>query len=122
MIFSQTKIKIKDEEHQVKLADNFLARSWGLSLKTQGKMLFKFPRETRAAIDMMLLSKPLHLYFIDKNQKIINIQKAQPWTKNPKTWKIYRPEQKYKYLLESFEQLNLEKDDQIKLSESQPQV
>lgn len=113
MLHKETEIIINNEKIQVTVADNFLTRSWGLSLKKQGKMLFKFPRKTRAGIDMMLLSQPLYLYFTDSNGKIIHTEKAKPWKINPKTWKIYKPSQKYKYLLESFEKLPIEKGDQI---------
>lgn len=114
MLFSETKIQIKDQEHQVKVADNFIARGWGLSLQKEGKMLFKFPRKTEAAIDMALLSKPLNLYFLDEKKGIINIQRAEPWTLKPSSWKIYRPQQKYKYLLESFKDLELQEGDKIR--------
>ncbi len=115
-MIKRRKIKISADRKRFKaeLAENFLTRAWGLSLRKNGKMLFKFPRKTRARVDMMLLSKPLHLYFIDSNQKIIDIQKAKPWTLNPKTWKTYRPKQSYQYLLESFEDLELEKGTKLR--------
>ncbi len=105
----KTKIRYQQKTFEAEVANNFLTRAWGLSLRKKGKMLFKFPRKTKASIDMMLLSKPLHLYFLNSQKQIINVQKAQPWTWNPKTWKTYRPNQKYKYLLESFEDLEIKK-------------
>ncbi len=106
-------IKFKDEEIEVEIADNILKRAWGLSFRKNGKMLFKFSRKTRAKIDMALLSKKLYLYFISDEREVISIQEADPWSWNPKTWKLYAPKEKYKYLLESFEELNLEKGDEI---------
>jgi len=108
-----TNIKFKDEEVKVEVADNILKRAWGLSFRTNGKMLFKFSRNTRAKIDMALISKKLYLYFINDEREVISTQKANPWSWNPKTWKLYAPKNKYKYLLESFEELNLEKGDEI---------
>ncbi|MFO7793542.1 MAG: DUF192 domain-containing protein [Candidatus Nanohaloarchaea archaeon] len=110
------KIKVEDQELNVELADNLLKRAWGLSLRNEGKMLFKFPRPTKAKIDMVLLSVPLYLYFFDSEKELIHTEKAMPWGWNPRTWAFYRPEKRYQYLLESFENLGLEKGDKLNLS------
>ena len=115
MIHNTTTIKTGNSKHEVKVADNILTRAWGLSLKKEGKMLFKFSRNTSAAIDMMLLSRPLYLYFANQEKEIIHKEKAEPWTWNPKTWKTYRPRKKYKYLIETFEPLELEKEDKFQI-------
>ena len=107
------KIKLKNQELDVEVADSFLKRAWGLSCRKEGKMLFKFPRKTQAKIDMALLSDPLHLYFFDSEKKMIHREKASPWSWNPKTWKLYSPERPYRYLLESFEELELEVGDML---------
>ena len=57
---------------------------------------------------MMLLSKPLYLYFLNSEKEIIGARKAEPWSFDPRSWKLYRPEEPYRYLLESFEKLDLE--------------
>jgi len=57
---------------------------------------------------MALLSKPLYLYFFNSDKELIYSEKAEPWSWNPNTWNFYRPEAKYRYLLESFEDLDLE--------------
>lgn len=106
-------LKIEGEVFDVELADSFLKRAWGLSLREDGKMFFKFSRPTSARIDMMLLSDPLYLYFFDSEKKVIHIERAEPWSFNPKSWSFYRPEEKYQYLLESFEELSLEEGDVI---------
>lgn len=98
---------------EVEVAENFLRRAWGLSLRGEGKMLFKFPRPSRARIDMMLLSKPLYLYFMNSDKEVIEVQKAEPWSFNPKSWKLYSPRKPYKYLLESFEDLGVEENQKI---------
>lgn len=96
------------EKLEIEVADSILKRAWGLSRRTEGKMLFSFRRDTRARIDMMLLSKPLNLYFISSDKKVLEIQEAQPWTWDPRTWKTYSPDTSYRYLIESFEDLNIE--------------
>lgn len=102
-----------DKEYEVEVAETLLNRAWGLSLRKEGKMLFKFPDNVRAGIDMMMLSKPLHLYFMNEEKRVIEVQEAEPWGVNPKTWKLYRPEKPYRYLLESFKDLDIEEGDKI---------
>lgn len=102
-----------DKIIEADLADSMLKRAKGLSLKEKGKMLFKFPSDTNASIDMMLLSEPLYLYFMNSDREVIDVQKAEPWTTNPRTWKLYSPERPYRYLLESFEDLDIEEGQEI---------
>lgn len=109
----EIEIEVNGESYRAKLADNFITQSWGLSLKSEGKMLFDFG-ETRASIDMMLLSEPLYLCFMNSEKKVIDVQKAEPWTFDPRTWELYSPGRLYSYLLESFEDLGLEEGDEIR--------
>ncbi len=109
------KIKAGKKELEVEIADNVFNRAKGLSFREEGKMLFKFPFPVKTSIDMMFLSKPLYLYFFNSDKELIHKEKALPWAWNPKTWKLYRPNQKYQYLLESFEPLELEKNDKLVL-------
>lgn len=102
-----------EEGFEAELADGFMSRFWGLSLRSSGKMLFAFPWDTRASIDMMLLSEPLYLYFIDSEKEVIDVQKAEPWGWKPATWRLYGPETKFRYLLESFEKLDIEKGEKL---------
>lgn len=112
------KIEFKNQDFEVELADNFLKRAKGLSFRSKGKMLFKFPRDTRGKIDMVFLSEPLYLYFMNSDRKIIDIQKASPWSFDPRSWRLYSPGRPYRYLLESFEQLDLEEGDKIEFSDN----
>ena len=98
------------------LADTILKKSWGLSRRTKGKMLFVFIKPGRPAIDMMLVSEPLNLYFLDSDKKIVDVCSAEPWTLDPRSWRLYRPKQDSKYLLESFEDLGLEEGDSVEFS------
>lgn len=108
-----TEIRFNDKEYSVKLADNFITRAKGLSFQKKGKMLFAFPEPQNAKIDMMFLSKKLYLYFINSEKEIIDSQEAIPWGWNPKTWKLYDPGENYKFLLESFERLDLDEGDKL---------
>lgn len=104
-------VKTGGKRFEAELADNFLSRARGLSFRKKGKMLFSFPGATRAKIDMMFLSKTLYLYFMDLDKQVIDVQSAEPWGWNPKTWRLYSPDQKYTYLLESFEKLEIREGD-----------
>ncbi len=112
-----TMVKIEVEKTgstiEAELADSILSRAKGLSFRSSGKMLFKFPTDVNAPIDMMFLSDPLFLYFMDSEKKVIEVQKAEPWSWNPKTWKLYSPSDSYRYMLESFEDLGLEQGDRL---------
>lgn len=95
------KISISDSELEVEIAERCWERMWGLSFRGEGKMLFIFPQEIRGSFHMATLSIPLQMSFIDSDLKVIDVKKAKPWTWNPKTWKLYRPKRKFKYVLET---------------------
>lgn len=98
---------------EAELADSFFRQFWGLSLRNEGKMLFDFKGETRALIDMALLSDSLYLYFIDSDKEVLEVQKAEPWGFDPRSWKLYRPNEPYSYLLESFDKLEIDQGDRL---------
>lgn len=108
-------ITAENTDFKAEVADTFLKRSWGLSFRTEGKMLFKFPSDTKANIDMMLLSESLWLYFLNSDKEVINIQKAEPWSMNPRTWCLYSPDEPYRYLIESFEKLEIEEGEEVRI-------
>ncbi len=61
-----------------------------------------FDKKSRGAlirgnsIWMPFVNSKLDLLFLDKNYRIIEVQKALPLTLNPRTWKTYRcPKAKY---------------------------
>jgi len=107
------KLTLPENEIEVEVADNTLKRAIGLSLRKKGKMLFKFPKDMRAPIDMMLMRRSLHLYFMNYDKEVIHVEKAEPWYKLPRKL-LHRPDKNYRYLLESFKELNLEEGDKIK--------
>ncbi len=114
-MFSKSNVQIEAQEQafEVEMADNFLSKFMGFRFCSEGKLMFSFSSETRALIDMMFVPEPLYLYFIGADKQVIEVQKAEPWTWNPLSWKFYRPEKSYRYLLESFEQLELSEGDQL---------
>ncbi|MFB6115750.1 MAG: DUF192 domain-containing protein [Candidatus Nanohalobium sp.] len=107
----EQKLQVNGRELTVEVADTLYTRAKGLSFRGEGKMLFKFESDTAARIDMMLLSKPLYLYFMDGSGEVIDVQKAEPWSFDPRTWKTYSPGRPYRFLLESFEELDVSEGD-----------
>jgi len=112
----EIELEVGGEIFDVELADSLLRKSWGLSRRSSGKMLFVFGFEDRPPIDMMLVPEPLNLYFLDEEKRVVDVQYAEPWGLDPRSWKIYRPEVDSEFLLESFEDLGLEKGDSVDFS------
>lgn len=110
---SEINLQINENEVEAELADDILRKSWGLSMRKEGKMFFVFSRPGRPPIDMMLVQEPLNLYFLDESGEVIDRQYAEPWSLDPRTWRIYRPKVDAKYLLESFEELELDEGDRV---------
>lgn len=108
---AEVEIKVDGRKFEAEVADSFLSRAKGMSFRSDGKMLFRFPRELKPAIDMMFLSVPLQLVFLNAEKEVVDVQRAEPWTLDPRTWRLYRPSEPVKYLLESTEFLELEEGD-----------
>lgn len=104
-------VEFEGEIYEVYISDGILSLSLGMRFRTEGRMLFVFPRKSRPMIDMMFVPVPLQLVFLDEDRKVVDVQEAEPWTLNPRTWKIYGPEEDCSYLLESTEPLDIEEGD-----------
>ena len=106
------KIELPNRKVEAEVADTVLKRALGLSFRKKGKMLFKFSRDTRAPIDMMFMRKSLFLYFMNSEKEVIHVERAEPWYTLPKKL-LYRPDEKYRFLLESFEELDVKEEDEL---------
>ena len=106
-------VRESETEFKAETADDFLSRARGLSFRRSGKMLFLFRTDTSARIDMMFVQEPLYLYFMNSEKEIIDIQRAQPWGIDPRSWRLYHPSRPYRYLLESFEELDVDEGDRL---------
>lgn len=91
----------KSEINNVKIADSFISKTRGLMFKKKGRLLLKFWFQDYHKIWMPFMKFSIDLVFIDKNKKIVGIiENTRPISFNPKTWKIYGPNKKCKYILE----------------------
>ena len=106
------RIELQGKEVEAEVADTVLKRALGLSFRNEGKMLFKFPKEVSAPIDMILMRDSLYLYFMNSEKEVIHVEKAEPWYRLPKKF-LHRPDERYGYLLESFEELDIEVGDRL---------
>ena len=106
------KIELPEGDVEAEVADSVLKRALGLSFRKSGKILFSFPREVNAPIDMMLMRDSLYLYFMNSEKEVIHMEKAEPWYRLPGKF-LHRPDERYRYLLESFEELDIEVGDEL---------
>ena len=95
------KIKLKSKTIQADVADDMIKRMMGLSLQEKKNMFFPMPYEDRWSLWMFAVRYPLFMIFIDKNKKVVDVQRGIPITTDPKTWKLYIPKEKCKYILET---------------------
>ena len=64
-------------------------------------MLMKFPLEDFHSIWMFGMKFPIDLVFINKHKIVVDIYEYfLPMKWNPKTWKVYTPKARSKYVLE----------------------
>ena len=43
----------------------------------------------------------LDIYGVDKEKKVVDVKRGVPITTDPKTWKVYSPKEKCRYILET---------------------
>ena len=73
----------------------------GLMFKKNGRILMDFWFSDYHGIWMPFMKFSLDLIFIDRNNEVVDIKEnILPISFNPKTWKVYRPKKRCKYVLE----------------------
>lgn len=77
-----------------------IEKAMGLRFRTDGRAFFSFARPTRAAIDMLFVRTPLDIAFLDEDMQVMEIHGAFPVSLHPVTWRLYRPQDPYQYVLE----------------------
>lgn len=87
---------IPDIEHRESIVEKWM----GLRFQADGRAFFSFSRPTRGAIDMLFVRTPLDIAFLDAEMRIMEIHGAFPVTLHPVTWRLYRPQDSYRYVLE----------------------
>ncbi|OYT33969.1 MAG: hypothetical protein B6U87_02730 [Candidatus Aenigmarchaeota archaeon ex4484_52] len=91
----------KTKLRNVFLMENLFELGIGLMFRKKSMALFKLPFCAKHSVYMLFMKFSLDLIFIDKNFKIVDIiENVSPVTLNPKSWKLYIPKKKCKYILE----------------------
>jgi len=106
-IIKNKKITIRNETKKTEI-DNIefsisIARNTrGLMFKKSGRMLMEFIKEGKSSIWMPFMRFNLDIIFIDNKKTIVDIKKNAVPLKilKPKTWKLYIPKKRCKYVLE----------------------
>ncbi len=102
----ETDTVIPNVEHMTSTFQKFM----GLRFRREGRAFFSFPRQTRAALDMLFVRTPLDIAFINADMEVMEIHGAFPLTLHPTTWRLYRPQKPYRYALEVEQGLLQEQD------------
>lgn len=87
---------IPDVEHK----ESLLEKGMGLRFREPGRAFFSFDQPTRQPFDMLFVRGPLDIAFLDDDMEIMEIHGAFPVTLHPLTWRTYRPNDPYRYVLE----------------------
>jgi len=108
------KVKVRNKNIEVDVADNSIKHFMGLSFSKKKNMLFKMFYEKRWRLWMFGVDYPINMIFINGDKVVVDVQKAVPITSDPNTWKIYRPKEPCKYILETPHNINVKIGDKIK--------
>ena len=89
-------------KYNVRFADSFIKKAIGLMFfpKKKDFILIFVNKKERRDIIHTFFCEPLYLYFLDKDKKVVEKTFLKPF-------RVYLPKHKFKYLIESFEDLKL---------------
>ena len=102
-------IIIKGKKYDYLLMNSFFKKMFGVMFMKKNNYLFLFEnkKEKKIAIHSFFCY-PLFLYFFDKEKKLIEKVKLKPF-------RIYFPKKRWKYLIESFKELDINENDRFVL-------
>ena len=85
----------------VEVASNIFQLTRGLMFRNEGSMLLDFGVECKPGIWMLFMRYPLMLAFVSADGEVKGVVKhAPPITFDPRTWKVFYPPTKIRYVLE----------------------
>lgn len=88
---------------KAQVADSFLEKIKGAMFEEIAEnkgLLIKFRNEGKYGIWMLFVPHDLALFFLNRKGEVVDRKLAKKFTLNPKSWKIYKPRQPCKYVLE----------------------
>lgn len=87
--------------NNVGLSSNLLSNAIGLMFRKNGRLLLRMRREGFPAIWMPFMRFSIDTAFIDSYKKVVDIRKnVRPLSLDPRTWRLYVPRQRCRYVLE----------------------
>ncbi len=87
----------------VEVASSIFEKMKGLMFREpeDGKgLLMEFKYEGRWGVWMLFVPDDLTLFFLDREKTVVDKEIANKMTLDPGTWKVYKPKEKCKYILE----------------------
>lgn len=89
----------------IEIAGSFWKKAKGLmfreSLPEGHTLLMGFSKECRPGIWMLFMRFPINIAFLDNDMNVLEIREnLKPVSLNPKTWRIYYPEKRCRYVVE----------------------
>jgi len=98
------KVFLNDELFvEAERADSFLEHLKGLMFNEINKdegLLLAFEKNRKWSIWMLFVPQDLALFFLDDEGRVVDKKIAEKLTWNPKTWNVYKPAKRCKYVLE----------------------
>lgn len=88
---------------EAEAVESFLRKMRGLMfrrLERNRGLLVSFGKEKRWGIWMLFVPQDLGLLFMDGEGKIVDKKYAKRMSLDPRTWKVYKPSKRCKYVLE----------------------
>lgn len=103
---------------KAEIASSQLQKAKGLRGRTSGKMLFQFNKLKKPSMEMIGVKKPLYMYGMlelsNNAALVVTKKRMKPFKlRDRSTWTTYSPDKPVHYILESFEQLDLKKNDKV---------
>jgi hypothetical protein len=96
------------------LANTHMKRIKGLSgRKEKINLLFSFPFSMKWSFWMPNMKYPISIIYLNKEKEVVDVLAAEPMTKDPKTWKSYKPQKACKYVLETPFEHNIKIGDKL---------
>ena len=106
-IIKNKKIKIQNktkntEIDNIEFSTSIARNTRGLMFKKSGRMLMEFIKDGKSSIWMPFMRFSLDIIFIDNKKTIVDIKPNAVPLKilKPRTWKLYFPQKKCRYVLE----------------------
>jgi len=90
--------------YEIFIAESFISRMKGLMLSDKKDLVLVSPREDIVAscIHMFFMLYPIDVIWLDSTKKVVDLKRrVLPFNPlNPKTWRIYKPRKRAKYVIE----------------------